>query len=419
MLNTKRKMFRTLRIKNFKSIVNAEISLGRINIFIGANGSGKSNILEAIAMISAAKSFSLNPQTLVYKGVRVTKPGLTISSFIKLPSGKSVEISLENDDKITEIKSKLNCNNPKDIYATWSDEVIEDEVKEETSDISKLDMKELLKAGASAMGQQVTNNDLKQINKKNTSKIRSFIQSLAFDFIFKEKLEAFQKSPLYSYMIFNIDTNTLRGIQSGENYARPLGKNGEGLDVFVANMNKKELKLLNDNKFSPWLKKILIDKDDKLKVEGHKLGLSTSRLYFVDRFMRRDNNVFSAENANEGALHVLFYLALFISDKTPSFFSVDNIDNTLNPSLCTDLIKSIAQIAKANNKQALITTHNPSVLDGLNLFDDEQRLFVVSRKDNGHTKVERILIKPHMKNKKMRLSQLFTEGYLGGLNKGF
>ena len=33
--------------------------------------------------------------------------------------------------------------------------------------------------------------------------------------------------------------------------------------------------------------------------------------------MQKKNNLFSAENANEGALELLFYLALFISKKTP------------------------------------------------------------------------------------------------------
>ena len=36
------------RIHYFKSIVDQEIHLGLVNVFIGANGSGKSNVLEAL-----------------------------------------------------------------------------------------------------------------------------------------------------------------------------------------------------------------------------------------------------------------------------------------------------------------------------------------------------------------------------------
>ena len=44
-------MFKRLAIKNFKSIIDLTIELGRVNVFIGANGIGKSNVLEAIARL--------------------------------------------------------------------------------------------------------------------------------------------------------------------------------------------------------------------------------------------------------------------------------------------------------------------------------------------------------------------------------
>ena len=43
-------MVKSVRIENFKSIHELDLELGRLNIFIGENGCGKSNILEGIAM---------------------------------------------------------------------------------------------------------------------------------------------------------------------------------------------------------------------------------------------------------------------------------------------------------------------------------------------------------------------------------
>ena len=37
-------MISRVGIKNFKSVVDAELPLGRFNVFIGANGCGKTNI---------------------------------------------------------------------------------------------------------------------------------------------------------------------------------------------------------------------------------------------------------------------------------------------------------------------------------------------------------------------------------------
>jgi len=168
-----------------------------------------------------------------------------------------------------------------------------------------------------------------------------------------------------------------------------------------------------------WVDNVVVDVADKLKFKGYKPGRSASILYFRDRFMRRGNNLFSAENANEGILHVLFYLGLFMSDRTPRVFGIDNIETALNPQMCRELIKELAALAKTHHKQALITTHNPAILDGLNLHDDEQRLFVVSRNDHGHTVTERIKVKPQAPGEKYKLSELWMRGHLGGLPHRF
>lgn len=231
-----------------------------------------------------------------------------------------------------------------------------------------------------------------------------------------------QRSPLLSeYVIYNLNTQALRGIYT-ESRRQPLGIHGESLDILISTFSAEEREqLLRYSHFISWLDDILFDQDDRRKFAGHKLGKSTSLLYFRDRFMASDNNVFSAENANEGVLHVLFYLTLFISKRTPALFGIDNIEQALNPHLCRTLIKELAQIAKENDKQALITTHNPAILDGLNLHDDEQRVFVVYRSDEGDTRVRRIKHKEHREEDghPLKLSELWMRGFLGGIPKDF
>jgi AAA15 family ATPase/GTPase len=120
-------------------------------------------------------------------------------------------------------------------------------------------------------------------------------------------------------------------------------------------------------------------------------------------------------SANEGFLYLLFYLTLFISDDTPKFFAIDNIDNAMNPKLGSELIRILSKLAKEHDKQVILTTHNPSVLDGLDLSDDEQRLFVISRNKSGHTQAIRV---PHRESEE-RLSTRFIRGSIGGLPKNF
>jgi predicted ATPase len=74
-------MIKNITIQNFKSIVNLEMELGRINVLIGENGCGKANILEAIAFAGVAEANKLDFEFLGSRGIRVTNPELMYSAF--------------------------------------------------------------------------------------------------------------------------------------------------------------------------------------------------------------------------------------------------------------------------------------------------------------------------------------------------
>lgn len=83
-------------------------------------------------------------------------------------------------------------------------------------------------------------------------------------------------------------------------------------------------------------------------------------------------------------------------------------------------MKIIAQLAKEQDKQVLFIAHNPAILDGLDLKEAEHRLFVVSRRRTGETKVTRIQHKPVPTGvSPIRLSEHFMNGAIGGLPKNF
>ena len=128
---------------------------------------------------------------------------------------------------------------------------------------------------------------------------------------------------------------------------------------------------------------------------------------------------FSQRSANEGFLYLMFYFALFISPDTPSFFAIDNIENALNPKLCRKVMPLLFKLAEKHNKQVIFTTHNPAILDGLDLNNENQRLFVARRNKLGHTKLNPIQPKTALNGHAMKLSEAFMEGYLGGIPTHF
>ncbi|MDM8548518.1 AAA family ATPase [Desulfobacterales bacterium HSG2] len=393
-------MLRKITVKNYKSVHDITTELGRMNIFIGENGCGKSNILEALAMAGASKASDLDVEGLYNRGVRVVKPSLTFSSFTRLRQNKKIIIDLEfqeGDEKVN-IPTALHCENEEDIYSKWKDEggillIDESETHLHSSMLDKISKDATFKI----------------VHKTGIGNKRILTEWLVSDL-----------SGLTNYLIFNLNTKALRGVRS-ESKKMPLGINGESLDILLSQFTQAEWEqLIRYNYMIRWLDEILIDEKDVFKFKGHKLGRSNSILYFKDRFMQKKdmNNIFSAENANDGVLYVLFYLALFISKKTPSLFAIDNIESSLNPRICRALIKELSHLSDTNNKQVLITTHNPAVLDGINLNDNEQRLFIVDRGEGGKTRVKRIKMKPDA-DEKLKLSEMWMRGYLGGLPKNF
>jgi predicted ATPase len=86
----------------------------------------------------------------------------------------------------------------------------------------------------------------------------------------------------------------------------------------------------------------------------------------------------------------------------------------------SNLLEGIAFGCAAIRKQVIFTTHNPAVLDGLDLEDDEQRLIVTERGKDGATRARRVQApKPLDGDPPVPLSEAFVRGYLGGLPKNF
>lgn len=362
-------MIETITVKNFKSITDMTLSLGNVNVFIGANGSGKSNILEAIAMVAAERSAQIEVNSMIQKGIRIAKPDLMISSFYGQPSNNTINVNISGTEG-ERIKYAVTNLTPEDIYSTWN----------------------------APWSTGARRGNIKEAVKK-TDKLKEYLSK---------------------YLIYSLSINALRGLTS-DSLQYPLGLNGEGLDVLLNNIPKEEIMQIKESAkdYISWIEDIFFDNEEIYKMQGYKLGRSKSNLYFRDKFMQKKNNLFSAENANEGALELLFYLTLFISRKTPDFFAIDNIENGLNPRLCRFLMKKICELAVKNGKQVLITTHNPAILDGLNLNDGSQRLYVVTRNDEGKTQAKRIQTKEQTSEQRMMLSEMWMKGLIGGVPYNF
>ena len=95
-----------LNLRNFRNYLDLDIEFNdKLNIIIGNNAQGKTNILEAIYFLSITKSFlSVNEKTLIYRDKEFSKvSGDIINSNFK----KNLSILINDSGKKIEINQKL------------------------------------------------------------------------------------------------------------------------------------------------------------------------------------------------------------------------------------------------------------------------------------------------------------------------
>lgn len=385
-----------ISIGNFKSLYDISFEPGKINVFIGANGSGKSTVLEAIGLLSAAMTDRVDAASLQRRGVRLSVPTLYKSNFKDIKRrNPTINLSLEWNDNDTkhDFRYDVHLTTPTDTdyWKYHSEAFFQDGIP---------------KWGRSNASRQQSNN------------------YIGFFLIDDDKeLENGRKiaRALSNYGIFQPNTMTLRGTIPDPSQSAPLGLNGGRLAESI-----KELLSTDDDdvKFGDilmddvlemidWASNISVNAPKKNNINAN---IPTTRqvIEFADRYMK-DSAQFTGYDASEGALYVLFMLALAMHRQGPAIFAVDSFDHALNPHLAKKMTEVFCNEIIKNGKTAFLTTHSPLVLDGLDITNDDIRLFAVDRNSKGHSQITRITVSKELLEEGQSLSRLWINGRLGGV----
>lgn len=381
---------------NFKSLYNASFEPGKVNVFIGANGSGKSTILEAIGLLSAAMTDRVDANSLQRKGVRLSVPSLYKSRF-KSDSRTRLTIDLSVEWE----KAKEADTFRYDVHLTTPTDT--DYWKYHSESFSQNGEKKWGRSNAS--------------QKQNNSYIGFFMIDENPMLNNGREIADYLKN----YGIFQPNTLTLRGTVADPNQMMPVGLNGGRLAEALQDIIREKdgdirfgsLYMEDVLEMIDWASDISIDIPKKTSINSN-IPATRQIIEFSDRFMKNTAK-FTGYDASEGALYVLFMLCLAIHPQAPSIFAIDSFDHALNPRLAKKITQIFCQQIIENKKHVFLTTHNPLVLDGLDLRNDEIRLFAVDRDKNGYAQIKRIQISEELIRVGQPLSRLWINGRLGGV----
>lgn len=407
-------IIRGLSVENFKSVRRADLEFGRVNLFIGGNGSGKSNLLECIGVVAAALSRGINDGDLEKKGVRRTPPALMKSAFKDQTLPKTLNLT-----------ARLNGDIEYGIGL----------VSSETESSMHFRFERLTRKNKSLLSRNMRGAKINDVSagrsldrhrslwdQRGTSKMSPVVEKAL--------------SAVASYAIYAPQTEFLRGIVSASSDTPPIGLHGEGLERAVESIldqspSTEVMDKALDLVWLPgWTDEVGVKELDP-SLRPTALASHTGRsVYFLDNFMHESRRTLSVYDSSEGTLFLLFVAILLGHNEAPPIFALDNVDNALNPKLTRAMLETIIEITGMTAqkgyeghgaRQVFMTSHNPTALDAFDLFNDDERVFVVKRDEKGHTVVTRMKPKEGMTREdwnrmvgNRNLSQRWIEGQIDG-----
>lgn len=389
-------MIETLTIESFKSIQSVTLELGQVNVFIGANGSGKSNLLEALAVLSAAASGKVDQSTLVWRGCRASNHFRPM--FEGYDESAVTRLMADGDNVLYDIH--LKAPEPYRLLP-W-------EFKAELWQ----------SAGDTLLSRPDEN--------VSYADPQTGMAALKLAEIPPERRESVFLKGLASYSIYSANTSVLHGWTQDLHEREPVGLGGGRLGKAISELwtASNGLSALNEEFRSciDWFSDYLIWPNITINFDNQSSPLAES-LVFEDRYMKKKKGVsppLSANDVNEGALYLAFLAVLGLHPLAPKLFAIENVDHGLNPLLAKRLMATLTEriLSAESKRQVFLTTHNPLVLDGLPLGDDRVRLFTVDRDNKGHTVVKRFIVTDkhrEMAEKGWTLSRMWINKLIGGV----
>ncbi|MDO5296459.1 MAG: ATP-binding protein [bacterium] len=388
---------------HFKSLAQAELSAADLTILIGSNASGKTNIIEALRILSesaAGQSLAVimdgsRNTAGVIRGGSAGCPQMPHTSFelgctwegasyklvyrIEITVQKGVKLKKESltqvYDKRTELLFTTAQNEDGDVFidclsdsGACSDRIIGG-LNLNRSVLSQIDG--LLPAGSEA-----------------SSQIRQDTQTLV--------------GALTKMFFFQPQTELMRDyVRLGEERMKPDGSNLSAVLYALCQTEEGRTSFKGD------IISVIRNLPDN---EIENIEFITTQLNDVILALTEKYNQYpmDAKRLSDGTLRSLALAALVYSEEPGSTIVMEEMDSGIHPSRIKRLLKMIYCIAKERQLQLIITTHNPVLMDAVDDGNSEGVVVCYRDREDGGSHFLRMVDFPDF----YRLAAKGTAGHL-------
>jgi predicted ATPase len=345
-------MLKKLTIRNFKAIQDMTIEFNQITILIGGNSSGKSTVFQILDFLKAAITFNEIKNYFEYNEINFDdfkskyiknneEPIEIISEFVFMKDGKPYRLewsfSIQKIDDTFLIREKVENLNKEEIYCSYNN----DRIKNTPEILDQVNLK------SSALNFLYNLVDFPS----ELLSLRYFIESISnFGLI----------SPF-------IIRNSKRDFPFNT-----LGEYGEYLYSFINKMTSEQRGKLNF-----YLSNFL---GYKVEVEIEALQKGFFDLWVRETYSKSPISIHS-NHVSEGLLKLIALISIIIYEYSNQdiyrplwgLLLLEEIENGINPYLLEKTVGLIKQMALEKNKQVILTTHSPVLL---NYIDSDSIAFL-------------------------------------------
>jgi predicted ATPase len=361
-------MLKRLILLNFKSVASASIDFGPFTFLVGRNGSGKSNIADALAFLSEITEWPI--QTVFNRRggqlsvAHRTPPGLPRLPNASIDFGLSVEF--ENVDGLN---SSLQAEKVNVRYSfLLSIGRFSFAVRREQCIVTP-------KTGGRSWFYRDGPKFSSSVEFLNDNKI-SFVSSdaLALPFVGGIPLFAAATMAMRSMAVYSIDPGKLREFQDPDAGRRLLSDGSNAASVLSG--------IKSDSVAFRRLFEILSTVvPDLQRVRPQTIGRK-QHLRFYQQWSEGQRLGFDAFNMSDGTLRAFGILLALFQTGAPSLLMIEEPETSLHPAATAAIVETLRN--ESSRSQIIISTHSPEVLD---LASPERDDFRVVTWSKGRTRI--------------------------------
>lgn len=404
-------MIERIVIENFKSLRKVDLKLGRMNIFIGSNASGKSNFFDALRVLQGiGNGFTISeildgkPRSAtseVWEGIRGGSSGARLAH-----RGASDDITLKVSGHLDDVRAWefAIAFDPTDGKVTSERLKVESDIYDSTVIAPAQRAEPTLRLRYYRGGK----GNPPHLNfERSRPSLTQFVRSNGDAGIKKAHAEDAARVARLLANMQRIDPSPAELRRYSQ--AQQIGRMGERGENFAALVQTIARDAGAKDAYLSWLRQLRPAEVDDV---GTLPGAVGEPLFVL--FEHGRPKPFPATVLSDGTLRFAAITAAFFQPDMPDVMTIEEIENGIHASRVRLLVDLLRSRAAAGSTQLMATTHSPIVLAWLTPVEYASTFFCKRDELTGESRICALPEVPHFLEvvHKQPIADLFAEGWL-------